>query len=71
MGALHQTTMALADLLQKHRYEGSVIFGHAKDGNLHFLLNEQFDRPECIERYQQFTGRYGCVGVRSEWILKS
>ena len=55
MGALHQTTMALADLLQKHRYEGSVIFGHAKDGNLHFLLNEQFDRPECIERYQQFT----------------
>ena len=55
MAALHQTTMALADLLQKHAYEGSVIFGHAKDGNLHFLLNEQFDRPECIERYQLFT----------------
>lgn len=55
MSALHQTTMALADLLEKHRYEGSVIFGHAKDGNLHFLLNEEFDRPECIERYQQFT----------------
>ena len=55
MSALHQTTMALANLLEKHRYEGSVIFGHAKDGNLHFLLNEEFNRPECIERYQQFT----------------
>jgi D-lactate dehydrogenase len=55
MAALHQTTMALADLLQKHAYKGSVIFGHAKDGNLHFLLNERFDRPEYIERYQLFT----------------
>jgi D-lactate dehydrogenase len=55
MSALHQTTMALSELLQKHEYKGSVIFGHAKDGNLHFLLNEQFDRPECIERYQLFT----------------
>ena len=55
MAALHHTTMELADLLQKHGYIGSVIFGHAKDGNLHFLLNEQFDRPECIERYQLFT----------------
>ena len=23
----------------------SVIFGHAKDGNIHFMLNEDFDRP--------------------------
>lgn len=55
MDALHETTIALGDLLHKHKYEGSVIFGHAKDGNLHFLLNENFDRPELLERYQQFT----------------
>jgi D-lactate dehydrogenase len=55
MRALNHTTMALSDLFRKHKYEGSVIFGHAKDGNLHFLLNEQFDRPEYIERYQEFT----------------
>lgn len=55
MDALHETTIALGELLNKHKYEGSVIFGHAKDGNLHFLLNENFDRPELLMRYQQFT----------------
>ncbi len=55
MEALHETTIALGEMLAKHKYEGSVIFGHAKDGNLHFLLNENFDRPELLERYQQFT----------------
>ncbi|MDP1851229.1 MAG: FAD-binding and (Fe-S)-binding domain-containing protein [Candidatus Planktophila sp.] len=55
MNALHETTMQLRLLLNKHKYEGSVIFGHAKDGNLHFLLNERFDRPDLIRRYQDFT----------------
>jgi len=55
MEALHETTMQLGQLIKKHKYEGSVIFGHAKDGNLHFLLNEQFDRPDLIQRYQDFT----------------
>ena len=55
MSGLHETTMQLAQLLEKHRYRESVIFGHAKDGNIHFLLNEEFDKPECIQRYQDFT----------------
>ncbi|WP_182887097.1 FAD-binding and (Fe-S)-binding domain-containing protein [Microbispora sp. H10885] len=43
----------LAGLFARHRYERSVIFGHAKDGNLHFMLNERFgDDPE---RYAGFT----------------
>ena len=55
MTGLHETTMQLAQLLEKHKYRESVIFGHAKDGNIHFLLNEEFDKPECIQRYQDFT----------------
>lgn len=55
MDALHETTMELAGLLTKHKYHDSVIFGHAKDGNIHFLLNEQFDRPDLLQRYQEFT----------------
>ncbi|MGW0204168.1 FAD-binding and (Fe-S)-binding domain-containing protein, partial [Nonomuraea sp. NPDC003201] len=43
----------LAGLFAKHRYERSVIFGHAKDGNLHFMLNERFDTD--LERYADFT----------------
>ncbi|WP_431917646.1 FAD-binding and (Fe-S)-binding domain-containing protein [Nonomuraea jabiensis] len=43
----------LAGLFAKHSYERSVIFGHAKDGNLHFMLNERFDTG--LERYADFT----------------
>ena len=45
----------LEALLDRHGYEESVIFGHAKDGNIHFMLNERFDRPESRERYRAFT----------------
>ena len=32
-----------------------MIFGHAKDGNIHFMLNESFEDPANLERYQRFT----------------
>ncbi|MEU4226990.1 FAD-binding and (Fe-S)-binding domain-containing protein [Nonomuraea sp. NPDC026600] len=43
----------LTALFAKHRYERSVIFGHAKDGNLHFMLNERFGTD--LRRYADFT----------------
>ncbi|MGN8027726.1 FAD-binding and (Fe-S)-binding domain-containing protein [Microbacterium sp. 22242] len=45
----------LTALFEKHRYEGCVIFGHAKDGNVHFLINERFDDPAALARYERFT----------------
>ncbi len=49
------TCAALTDLFDRHGYEGSVIFGHAKHGNVHFLLNEHFEDPGSIRRYLAFT----------------
>ncbi|WP_211267092.1 FAD-binding and (Fe-S)-binding domain-containing protein [Nonomuraea candida] len=43
----------LTALFEAHRYERSVIFGHAKDGNLHFMLNERFATE--LARYAAFT----------------
>ncbi|MEU8171288.1 FAD-binding and (Fe-S)-binding domain-containing protein [Microbispora hainanensis] len=43
----------LAGLFDRYRYERSVIFGHAKDGNLHFMLNERFGTD--LRRYADFT----------------
>ena len=42
----------LTGLFDRHRYERSVVFGHAKDGNLHFMLNERFGD---VARYAVFT----------------
>lgn len=49
------TCERLIELFAEHGYEGSVIFGHAKDGNVHFLLNERFDDPDSVARYRRFT----------------
>ncbi len=52
LGAMCQ---GLDEMMEGHGYEGSVIFGHARDGNLHFMLNERFDDPRAIKRYEAFT----------------
>ncbi|GAC1382672.1 MAG: FAD-binding and (Fe-S)-binding domain-containing protein [Marmoricola sp.] len=52
---LNKTCAALLELFDEHGYEDSVIFGHAKDGNIHFMINERFDDPDCLRRYEAFT----------------
>lgn len=48
---------AIADLqvlFGKYAYPDAIIFGHAKDGNIHFVVTQAFDTPEEIERYDAF-----------------
>ena len=35
----------------------TMLFGHAKDGNLHFLLSEDFRSPKAVERYAPLHAR--------------
>lgn len=55
VGELGETCQELTDLFHTHRYQDSVIFGHAKDGNIHFMLNERFDDDLALARYERFT----------------
>lgn len=41
-------------LFQKHHYANAIIFGHAKDGNIHFVVTQAFDTLSEIERYDRF-----------------
>ena len=52
---LAATCIGLQELFIKHRYDDAVIFGHAKDGNIHFLINEDFKDALKAERYRLFT----------------
>ncbi|MBD2762181.1 FAD-binding oxidoreductase [Kocuria sp. cx-116] len=52
---LGETCEELTALFDAHGYEDSVIFGHAKDGNVHFMLNEQFTDQAKLKRYERFT----------------
>ncbi|BDO41018.1 FAD-binding and (Fe-S)-binding domain-containing protein [Cellulomonas sp. NTE-D12] len=52
---LADTCDALAVLFEKHGYDDAVIFGHAKDGNIHFMLTDRFETAEQLGRYADFT----------------
>ncbi|WP_101846070.1 FAD-binding and (Fe-S)-binding domain-containing protein [Zhihengliuella sp. ISTPL4] len=65
------TCERLIELFAEHGYEGSVIFGHAKDGNVHFLLNERFDDPESVARYRRFTDDLVELVLAQEGSLKA
>lgn len=47
------TCRGLQHLFARHGYDGAVIFGHAKDGNLHFLLDEHLGAAS--SRLEAFT----------------
>jgi D-lactate dehydrogenase len=44
----------LQHLFDKHGYEEGVIFGHAKDGNLHFLIAQSFNTEAETRRFAAF-----------------
>ena len=51
---LAEAAMDLRALFTKHRYDNAIIFGHAKDGNLHFVLTQGFNTAPEIQRYSDF-----------------
>jgi D-lactate dehydrogenase len=41
-------------LFGKHEYPDAIIFGHAKDGNLHFVITQSFNNQKVIDQYAHF-----------------
>ena len=51
---LADAAMDLRGLFAKHGYDNAIIFGHAKDGNLHFVLTQGFSTEREVSRYRAF-----------------
>ncbi len=51
---LAEAVTALHSLFSKHGYTEAIIFGHARDGNLHFVITQSFNHPNQVTRYQAF-----------------
>ncbi len=52
--SLAKGTIDLQNIMQKYGYKEGIIFGHALEGNLHFILTPDFSFPEEVERYRKF-----------------
>ncbi|WP_339539052.1 FAD-binding and (Fe-S)-binding domain-containing protein [Pseudomonas sp. RA_15y_Pfl2_54] len=44
----------LIELFDKHAYDEAILFGHALEGNLHFVFTQGFNSAEEVARYQAF-----------------
>ena len=51
---LAEATLDLQKLLHEHGYHEAIIFGHALEGNLHFVFTQDFGNAAEIERYRRF-----------------
>ncbi|PKQ62218.1 4Fe-4S ferredoxin [Labilibaculum filiforme] len=51
---LPEATAKLQKLIADYGYKGGVIYGHALEGNFHFIFNQNFDKPEELEQYKNF-----------------
>jgi D-lactate dehydrogenase len=51
---LADAAVDLTRLFQKHGYTNAIIFGHAKDGNLHFVITQGFNTDKEMAQYRNF-----------------
>jgi D-lactate dehydrogenase len=52
--SLAAATLDLQQLLRRHGYHEAIIFGHALEGNLHFVFTQDFGDAAEIGRYARF-----------------
>ena len=50
---LPKATVELQQLLQDNGYNDACIYGHALEGNYHFIISQSFDSQEEIDRYKE------------------
>ncbi|HYF02155.1 MAG TPA: FAD-binding and (Fe-S)-binding domain-containing protein [Patescibacteria group bacterium] len=68
---LAEAVEELRRLFKKHDYPNAIIFGHAKDGNLHFVITQSFETPEKIAQYEHFMADLAEIVVRLNGSLKA
>ena len=49
---LAEAVQDLSALLDKYGYDDSCIYGHALEGNFHFIINQSFSSTEEVDRYK-------------------
>ena len=69
---LDEGVQALTDTFHRHGYTETILFGHALEGNLHFVFPQGFEKPGEVERYQGLMDEVAqLVGVEYGGSLKA
>ncbi len=69
---LAEATLELRRLMSRFAYEKAIIFGHALEGNLHFVFTQDFSSSEEVMRYRNFMHEVSVMVVeRYDGSLKA
>ncbi|WP_321778482.1 FAD-binding and (Fe-S)-binding domain-containing protein [Sulfurimonas sp.] len=68
---LAEATLKLQNLFSKYNYDEALIFGHALDGNLHFVFTQDFSNKKEIDRYKKFMDEVVALVVSYDGSLKA
>ncbi len=49
-----ESISGLQDLLVKYEYINTGIYGHGLDGNVHFMLTQDFEEPDAVMKLENF-----------------
>ncbi len=70
--SLAEATLELQALFKKHNYSEALIFGHALEGNFHFVFTQDFSIQEEVDRYDAFMNDVvQSVAVKYQGSLKA
>lgn len=61
---LAEAVTDLSDVLEKYGYDDSCIYGHALEGNFHFIINQSFSTESEVLRYKSM------INEVSELVVK-
>ena len=50
---LPEATAELQQLIARHGYDDACIYGHALEGNYHFIINQSFSTEAEVKRYEE------------------
>ena len=69
---LAEATLELQDLFKKYGYSEALIFGHALEGNFHFVFTQDFSDSKEIKRYDELMNEVvHSVAVKYQGSLKA
>lgn len=69
---LAEGILELQNVFQKYGYSEAVLFGHALEGNLHFIFTQSFDSPDEVKRYKDLMEEVAnIVAVKYNGSLKA
>jgi D-lactate dehydrogenase len=72
IASLADATLDLQKLFVEYGYDEAIVFGHALEGNLHFVITPDFGRPAEVDRYRKFMDAVADVVVhRYDGSLKA